>query len=146
MKLVIISPFPPYRGGIAKETQVLYHCIKKDHNVKIINFKRQYPSFFFPGKTQYEKNNQRNINNNDVIRLIDSINPITWRQTVEYIIDNKFDRVVFRFWHPFIIPAYYFIANKLSKNNIQTYCICDNVYPHENFPFKKLIVNIFGYY
>ena len=40
MNFVIISPFPPYRGGISKETEVLYNnLIYHEHKVKIINFK-----------------------------------------------------------------------------------------------------------
>ena len=39
MKLAIISPFPPYRGGISKETEVLYNSLKKKHSVTIYNFK-----------------------------------------------------------------------------------------------------------
>ena len=40
MKIAIISPFPPFRGGISKETETIYNSLKKEHEVKIINFKR----------------------------------------------------------------------------------------------------------
>ena len=49
MHIGIISVAPPYRGGISKHTSVLYEELLKTHNVEIINYSRQYPSFLFPG-------------------------------------------------------------------------------------------------
>ena len=144
MKLAIISPFAPYRGGIAKETEVIYSHLRKSYEVKIINFKRQYPSILFPGKNQYIENNFF-FSNKDIIRLIDTLNPFTWRKTANYIIENKFDKIIFRYWHPFFIPAYTYIINYLKKENssIEIFSICDNIYPHERFIFDIKIIQNF---
>ena len=144
MKIAIISPFAPYRGGIAKETEVIYSHLKKSHEVKIINFKRQYPSILFPGTNQYIKNKKK-YSNKDVIRLIDSLNPFTWRKTANYIIENNYNKIIFRYWHPFFIPAYIYIINYLKKENSLTkvFCICDNIYPHERFMFDRIIIQKF---
>ena len=54
MKIRILGQAHPYRGGIAKFDEVLAAAFAREgHEVKIVNFTRQYPSFLFPGRTQY---------------------------------------------------------------------------------------------
>ena len=51
MKIALISVFPPYRGGIATHSYILYeNLIKQNHDVMVVNYLKQYPSFLFPGK------------------------------------------------------------------------------------------------
>ena len=145
MKLAIISPFPPIRGGISQETEILYNAlIKQNHHIKIFNFKKLYPTLFFPGKSQYIDNYLENPKDN-VLNIISSINPISWNKVVKIIINENFDNIVFRYWHPFVIPAYNFIKNNLKKNNSNTkiFCICDNVFPHERFMFDRFLLKSF---
>jgi len=141
MKLAIISPFPPYRGGISKETEVLYYSLKKKHSVTIYNFKRLYPEIIFPGKTQFLKN----YNSPDSIRCIDSMNLFSWQKTVQIINKEKYDKIIFRFWHPFLSPIYSYIISKLKKKDpsIKIFCICDNIYPHEKTFFDKYLLKFF---
>ena len=141
MKLAIISPFPPYRGGISKETEVLYNSLKKKHSVTIYNFKRLYPQIIFPGKSQF-LNNYKSPNS---IRSIDSLNLLSWHRTAEIINKEKYDKIIFRFWHPFLSPIYSYIISRLKKKDskIKIFCICDNIYPHEKTIFDKFLLKIF---
>ena len=145
MKFALISPFPPLRGGISKETETIYDYFNNNgHEVKVINFKRLYPNFLFPGKSQY-LNNDLYKNDKNIITLLDSVNPFTWRKVSKYIIDNKINRVIFRYWHPFFILSYLFIIKEIRKNkkNVKIFCICDNIYPHSYFPLSKLLIKYF---
>ena len=95
--------------------------LKKGHNVKAINFIKLYPDIFFPGKTQYlEKTNFK-----ESFRLISTYNPFTWSNAIKKIVSFNADAVIFRYWHPILIPSYYYIAKKLKKNNskLKIYCI-----------------------
>ena len=83
MKISILSVAPPYRGGISEQTYHLFNNLKNDHDVDIINFKRQYPQFLFPGKTQYDENLKTNLLDNNH-RLVDAINPLSWLNTSIY--------------------------------------------------------------
>ena len=141
MKLAIISPFPPYRGGISKETEILYNSLKKKHNVCVYNFKRLYPDFFFPGKSQFDYN----LSSLKSIKSIDSINFFSWHKTATLINKENYDKVIFRFWHPFLSVIYSYIISKIKRYNkdIEFICICDNVYPHERFIFDKFLLKIF---
>ena len=72
MKIALITPFPPYRGGISKHSDNLYKELLKTTDVTILNFRRQYPSFIFPGKNQYLLETT-NCKNENILRIIDSI-------------------------------------------------------------------------
>ena len=55
MKIVLVGPFPPFRGGISDLNVALAHHLSKRHEIHAINFTTQYPKVLFPGKTQYKK-------------------------------------------------------------------------------------------
>ena len=54
MKIIFIGPAHPYRGGIAAFSERLAHEFQaQGYDVEIETFTLQYPSFLFPGTTQY---------------------------------------------------------------------------------------------
>ena len=144
MKVAIITPFSPYRGGISKHSENLYRELKNSVDITIFNFTRQYPDILFPGQNQY-LNNPDLFDCNHIIRVLDSINPISWRKTARMIIDKKINRLIFRYWNPFFIPCYIYIIKYLrrKKYNIKIYSICDNAISHENFFLQKYLVKKF---
>ena len=101
MKISLLSVAPPYRGGITEQTYHLYNQLKDNHSVNIINFKRQYPTFLFPGKTQYDKTSLKKQDQN--YRIIDSINPFSLIKAVKFIKKSSPDLIVIRFWNPFLL-------------------------------------------
>ncbi len=140
MKIIIIGPAYPYRGGIAHFTGLLYkNLIKRNHNAKIFNFKRLYPKFLFPGKTQFESSSEE-LEKIESERIIDSINPINWLITGSKIIKEKPDVVIFKYWLPFFAPCFGVISCivKLFSNS-KIIFICHNIIPHEKFPFTKIL-------
>ena len=53
-RIIIIGPAHPLRGGLATFNQRLAkEFIDTGHDCSIYSFALQYPSFLFPGKTQY---------------------------------------------------------------------------------------------
>ena len=52
MKIVFLSTFYPFRGGIAQFSAHLFREAEKKHDVEAVTFTRQYPKILFPGKTQ----------------------------------------------------------------------------------------------
>lgn len=54
MNIIIAGTAYPLRGGIAHFNALLARHLGKRHNVETITFKRQYPTFLFPGKSQEE--------------------------------------------------------------------------------------------
>lgn len=144
-KIIIIGPAFPYRGGIANFTDSLYTELVKDHDVSIITFKRQYPSFLFPGKTQFEEEGSSpGIN---ARMLIDSINPLNWRAVGSKIRDEKPDLVIVKFWLPFFGLCFGSICKIIKQNkSTKIIAICHNVIPHERKPGDKLLAKYFFKY
>ena len=81
MKIAILSCFYPYRGGISQFNACLYTELKKNHTVKAFNFKRQYPDFLFPGKTQYVTDNDEAAPVESE-RVLDTVNPFSYIRTL----------------------------------------------------------------
>ena len=51
MKIVILGPAHPYRGGLASIMETMARTyIRRGDEVRIVTFTRQYPEFLFPGK------------------------------------------------------------------------------------------------
>ena len=132
MKIFQVGTAYPHRGGIAHFNNLLYKTLKKrGHSVKIISFKRQYPSIFFPGKTQYEKDDKYKV---ETFPIIDSVNPLNWLKVGKQLADEKPDIVIFHHWMPFFGPAFGTIAKRVKKAGAKVVFICHNIVPHEKQP------------
>ncbi|MFI3265856.1 MAG: glycosyltransferase [Rikenellaceae bacterium] len=132
MNIIIVGPAHPYRGGIADSNERLAHqYIQEGHTVEIVTFTLQYPSFLFPGKTQYSSSPAPK--GLDIVRKINSINPINWLCVANQIARKKPDLVMMRFWLPFLAPCLGTIARGIRRKSKKTkiVSIVDNIVPHE---------------
>jgi glycosyltransferase involved in cell wall biosynthesis len=140
MKIVIISTAYPFRGGIAHYVSLLYQHLSARHDVTIITFKRQYPSFLFPGKSQIETGNDGIAVPS--VQIIDTLNPITWYKAGVAAARQKPDLIIFKYWMPFFSPAFAIAARVAKKRSgCKVLFICDNVIPHEHTPLDKILTS-----
>ena len=130
MRIIIIGPAHPFRGGIALGNELMAHdLIERGHDVEIITFTKQYPRFLFPGKTQYSENAKPNLT---IRRKIHAYNPLNWFKVGNELNAAKPDLILVRFWLPFLGPAFGTILRKVKKNkHTKVIGILDNVIPHE---------------
>ncbi len=143
MKLVIIGPAHPLRGGLATFNQRLaIQFSREGAESSIVSFSLQYPGFLFPGTTQYSSDpSPKDIK---IHTLINSVNPLNWIITGRKIRKWKPDLVVVRFWLPFMGPALGTILRQVKKNrHTKIVCIADNVIPHEKRPGDKPFTKYF---
>ena len=140
MKIVVVGPSHPYRGGIAAFTDRLANeFVAEGDDVHLYTFTLQYPSILFPGKTQYsDALAPKNIR---IFRRINSINPISWVKTAKEIKAKNPDIVIFAYWMSFFAPCYAKMAKIISKNK-NTRCIglVHNMMPHE----KSILDRVFS--
>jgi len=129
VRLSLISVGPPYRGGISDLSALLHAELIQKHEVQFINYRRQYPAFLFPGKTEYKVGSKAADLDSD--RVIDSINPLTWWRAVKLIRRHESQWAVFRYWNPFFAPLIGFISGRLRKHGIKVALLVDNLVPHE---------------
>ena len=130
-KNIIIGPAFPLRGGIANFNNSLCKAfVKAGIDSKIFSFSLQYPSFLFPGKTQYETGDPpKEIK---IETLINSINFFNWIRIAFKIRREKPNYVIIRYWLPFMAPCLGTIARIIKWNtSIKVLSITDNVIPHE---------------
>jgi glycosyltransferase involved in cell wall biosynthesis len=142
-KIVIIGPAYPLRGGLATFNQRLAKEFNQTgQHCTIYSFSLQYPSFLFPGKTQYSDEPAPK----DIIihTIINSINPFNWIKVGNRLQKEKPDIIVVRYWLPFMGPALGTILRKAQKNkHTKIICIADNVLPHEKRPGDKAFTKYF---
>ncbi len=144
MRIVIVGTAYPLRGGIAHYVSLLAQTlVRRGHDVKVITFKRQYPKFLFPGKSQEERSNLHNevpTTGPSAEQIIDSINPITWMTAGARAASFQPDLILFKYWIPFFAPAYGVIARTAKRlarkhgKQCRIAFIADNVLPHEKRP------------
>jgi D-inositol-3-phosphate glycosyltransferase len=143
MKIIIVGTAYPFRGGLAAYNERLARQFASDgHDVSIVTFTVQYPSFLFPGKTQYIDGPAPDGLN--IKRKISSVNPFTWISAGFRIKKQKPDIVIFKYWLPFMAPCFGTIARIAgSADHTKVICIFDNVIPHERRPGDRLLTRYF---
>lgn len=152
MKIVIVGTAYPMRGGIAQYNSILYKYLSVENDVKVFSFKRQYPEFLFPGKTQFETGEPAfKIPDNKNIIKVDSINPFIWILTAFKIRKENPDLLIYKYWIPFFAPCFFtisFFVKMFRKTKVLF--ICDNVIPHEkrfgDKFFTRLVFSIVDYF
>lgn len=143
MNVIIVGTAYPYRGGIAAFNERLAaEFLAKEDNVQIVTFTLQYPKLLFPGKTQYS--NGEAPKNLKITRLVNSINPITWHKSANFIIKQNPDVVIFSYWTFFMSYSFGKMASIIKKKTNAT-CIglIHNMLPHEPSIFDKIIPKYF---
>lgn len=142
-KVLIIGPAHPLRGGLATFNQRLAkQFIEEGDNCEIVSFSLQYPSFLFPGTTQYTSDAAPE--GLTIHTLINSINPLNWWTIGNKIKKWKPDIIVVRYWLPFMGPALGTILRRVRKNrHTRIICIADNVIPHEKRPGDRAFTKYF---
>jgi glycosyltransferase involved in cell wall biosynthesis len=143
-KVVIIGSAWPLRGGgIATFNERLAkQFMDEGHEVIIYTFSLQYPSFLFPGKSQYATEPKPKYLT--IKAVVNSVNPFNWVRIGKEIKKMLPDLVVVRYWIPFMGPCLGTISSIIRKNKVsKVVCIADNVIPHEKRPLDTLFTQYF---
>ena len=143
-KVVIIgSAYPLRGGGLATFNERLAQAFtQNNYQTRIETFSLQYPSFLFPGKTQYS--DEEAPKDLDITVSVNSINPLNWIKVGRKIKKEKPDLVILRYWIPFISPSLGTIARIIKKNkHTKIVAIADNIIPHEKRPGDRLLSKYF---
>jgi glycosyltransferase involved in cell wall biosynthesis len=130
MKIAIIGPAHPYKGGGARHTTELAHRLAQaGHDVIIESWHAQYPRRLYPGQQTvdvpegepYPRTHRR----------------LAWYRPDGWLAEGRrlrsADLVVFVLLTPIQVPAYLAILSTL-RHKTKTAVICHNVLPHERRP------------
>lgn len=141
MKIAILSPFYPYRGGLAQLNAHLYTELSKHNEVKAYTFTTLYPEFLFPGKTQYvQEGDTATIINSE--RVLSSVNPFSYIKTAHRINRYAPDIIIIPYWMSFMAPAFGTISLLLDKH-IKIVSLVHNAISHERTLIEKPLAKYF---
>lgn len=135
MNITIIGSAHPLRGGgIATFNERMAEVLQEQgHKVVIYSFSLQYPSFLFPGKSQFT--DEPAPKGLEIRSVINSVNPLNWLSVGNRIKNEKPDLIIVRYWLPFMGPCFGTILRRVRKNkHTKIVAITDNVIPHEHRP------------
>ena len=142
-KILIVGPAWPLRGGLATYNERLCREFNaQGHVCQILSFSLQYPSFLFPGKTQFSTDPKPN--DIEILPQLNSMNPLNWLSVGNSMANRGYDVVIFRYWMSFMAPAFGTIARKIkNKSSAKILAITDNIIPHEKKFFDSVFTNYF---
>lgn len=143
MKIVVLGTAWPYRGGIALFNERLAREFQKENDEVITyTFTLQYPSFLFPGKTQYSE--EPAPQDMTIVRKVSSVNPFNWIKVGRELKKMAPDLIVIGFWLPFMAPCLGTIARIARKNGkTQVVSVVHNIVPHEHRIGDKMFATYF---
>jgi glycosyltransferase involved in cell wall biosynthesis len=142
VKFHLVGPYYPLRGGIAQYLALLGRRLEEEgHQVKVLAFRKQFPGFLFPGRTQTESSSQ-------YIRLAAEAvfipwNPWSWFKTFYAARRDAPDALIFKYWMPFFAPGYAAVCRLVRAfTRIKVLFILDNVIPHERRPGDRFLTRL----
>lgn len=143
MKIIILGTAHPYRGGLATFNERLaQQFVSEGHEVEVWTFTLQYPSFLFPGKTQYT--NEPAPKGLMIHRKLNSCNPFNWLRVGRAVRKAAPDMLICCYWMSFFAPSYGLIS-RMARRNGKTRCVAlvHNMIPHEPNILDKLFAPYF---
>jgi glycosyltransferase involved in cell wall biosynthesis len=140
--VIILGPAHPLRGGglTTFNHRLARAFIHEGYDCEIFSFSLQYPSFLFPGSSQYT--DEPAPEGLTIHSRINSVNPVNWWLVGEELRKRRPDIIVVRYWLPFMGPALGTILRRVRRNrHTRIIALTDNVIPHErrpgDIPFTK---------
>jgi len=131
MRIVLIGPAYPIRGGNALFVAHLYESLAAVNDVKVISYSRLYPDFLFPGVRQTDVSGVA-IKKHPAAHIIDCLNPFTWRKAARLAASMNPDMLVFTWWNPFfgfIVRTIALAFKRRAKKPVVI--VVENVISHE---------------
>lgn len=138
MKIIMIGPVYPYKGGISHYTGMMCKALRKKHPTHMISYQMQYPKLLFKKEQRDYTNECFKIKNTKY--WINTANPFNIIKTALQIRKLKPDLVVIQWWHPYFAPCYFILQKCLGK--CKKLMVCHNVFPHERFPLDRFLTGL----
>jgi len=138
MKISMIGPVYPYRGGISHFTTMLAkRLLAAGHELQVVSFKKQYPTWLYPGESDKDFSPSRE--RVEAEYLLTPLNPISWHNSVQAISNFKPQQVIVPWWVTFWGPAFHHIISRLKKQSLPITILIHNTMPHEARPWDRFV-------
>lgn len=139
MKIAMIGPTYPYRGGISHYTSLMVEALRERHQVLFLSVSRAYPDFIYPGKTQADRSLTPVQCESEP--MLSYVNPLSWRRVAERALSFDPDLVIIQWMHTAVTPQMRYISGHIrrGKPEVPILFVCHNVEQHENRKADRLM-------
>ncbi len=138
MKICVIGPTYPFRGGIAHFTTMLVTHLRKNHEVALYSFSRQYPRWLFPGSV--DRDPSVTVFEVECKYLLDPLCPRSWISTFMLLKEQQLDLLILQWWVPFWTPTLATISYMVKQfTTTKILFICHHIAPPDKGPFDLLL-------
>ncbi|HMG36195.1 MAG TPA: glycosyltransferase [Blastocatellia bacterium] len=139
MRLTIVGPAYPLRGGIAHHVHAVHRdLVARGHELQVVSFKKLYPRLLFPGTTELDFS--RLTLDVGAVPILTPMNPLSWIRASKAIREFAPDAVVIEWWNASFGPGLGWIARRLRATGIRSIADCHNIISHEPTPFDRALI------
>jgi glycosyltransferase involved in cell wall biosynthesis len=140
MKLTVIGPTYPFRGGVSHYTTLLVKTLRQHHSVQFISYSRQYPNWLYPGDSDRD-GSAPEMAEEKADGLFDAFNPWAWMSLARRIAHYQSRLVVLSWSVAYWAPFYWLFLRtlKIMARPPAVLFICHNVYEHETSRWKNIL-------
>ena len=136
-KLALVGPVLPYRGGIAQYTTQLHQALRQEAGVAVFSFKKLYPMFLYPGKSDKEPG-MENHREPGVVYSLNIFSPFSWYGTARKIKKSGAKVAIITWWTLIWQPGLAYMAWVLKRKGVKAVFLCHNLYDHDTTTVKSL--------
>ena len=136
MRLVLVGPVEPYRGGISQFNTRLAETLATADDVLVLSWRQQFPDWLYPGGKQYAAYPRTNETARRQF-VLHYRSPISVAHAVRHIRRWRADVVVLSWTTTFSAPHYLLmleLMRRVTRGRVRVVAICHNVLPHEQRP------------
>ncbi len=135
MKIAIVGPAHPYKGGSTQHTTELAHRLSAaGHQICLQSWRSQYPPLLYPG--------QALVDGPEVPLFPDTRRSLAWYRPDGWWLTGRrlgrqFDAIMMAVFTPIQVPAYLTMAAAARAQGCRVVALCHNVLPHERRSIDK---------
>lgn len=144
MRIAVIGPTHPYKGGIAQHTTELCHRLAAaGHEVELVSWAEQYPDFLYPGQQRVPQDQP------ELPVFPRTSQELSWRRPAGWVrsgrrLGREADLVVPVLVTPMQAPSYAVLLTALrrSRRRPRVVALSHNVLPHESRAVDRPLVRL----
>jgi glycosyltransferase involved in cell wall biosynthesis len=143
LKIDLVGPAYPFRGGISSFTTLLFRAMAGRHETRYYSFRRQYPAFLYPGRSDRDES-PRAPREAAAQPLLDSLDPATWLRVAARIVHGRPDLLLLPWWSAYWTAPFLTIASIVKRRTeAKVLILCHNVEDHGKGRFAAPAVRLF---
>jgi len=140
MRLAVVGPTYPFRGGIALYTTLLVRALRERHQVELSTFRRQYPRLLFPGSTAPDPSAVPLVE--ACSPTLDGLDPVSWLRTARRVVAGRPDLLILQWWTPYWFPLYLTLAGRARAAGVPVLTLVHQLVEPDGFRADRLLARV----